>query len=89
MRPHRISYPRRLHALLRWSALLTHEEATACIRDFRSGLRTSSEAVNHFGGTERAIHDALRFRRWPYGQSFLRAWEEELRVSRRDLLSPA
>ncbi len=54
-------YPRLISAM-RWVALLTPNEAGACLRDYRDGLHWSGEAVDHFGGTRRVIERAIKSR---------------------------
>lgn len=54
-------YPR-LIRLMQFVACLSANEASACIRDFVDGQAYSSEAVNHFGGTDVVLHRAVQIR---------------------------
>lgn len=54
-------FPRLVFAM-RWASTLCETEAAAAIRDYRSGLEWSGEAVNHFGGTRAVLHAAITAR---------------------------
>lgn len=54
-------YPR-LIRLMKFVACLSTWEATACIRDYVDGYAYSSEAVDHYGGTDVVIRNAVKLR---------------------------
>lgn len=54
----------RLLAASCWAAILTHNEAAACLRDHHQGLAYSGEAVTHFGGCVAVLRAAIQGRRW-------------------------
>lgn len=54
-------YPLVIRAM-KFVALLTNGEATACIEAIKRGDEWSSEAVDHFGGTRAVLEAAWRRR---------------------------
>lgn len=52
----------RLALYMKWVAILSDGETWAAIRDQRLGYQYSSEAVNHFGGTQAVITRAIAMR---------------------------
>jgi hypothetical protein len=50
-------YPRLLRAMI-WVAILSEGEAVGAIQGYQEGREYTSEAVGHFGGASRVIHEA-------------------------------
>lgn len=48
---------------VKWAGILCDTEATAAIRDYKHGLKWSSEAVCNMGGTDEAIKAGIRCRK--------------------------
>ncbi len=61
MNPYRMK--RLVAALVRQCNLSTYE-ARGCIRAHRVGLKFASEAINHYGGVEACLKDAIERRNW-------------------------
>jgi hypothetical protein len=59
MNPHRM---RHLTRAMQRAANLSPLEARSAIRMWRLGYQFSGEAVNHYGGIERVLQDAIRTR---------------------------
>ena len=54
---------KRLIRALQWQGCLSQGEAECLIRDWRNGIRDyGTEAVVHYGGPDRLLHDAIRNR---------------------------
>ena len=69
--------PRLTRALERQCGLSRYE-ARSCIRAHRAALKYLGEAVNHYGGVEACLRDAIKRRNWGNPKTRGHQWLNDL-----------